>query len=183
MRFHMEVPLRKPRLRYLILVFACFTMRPLCAVQASQAGASGPEAACTVRNRGGQRPKFWTGGKGEDVLLEHDAAWRKLMKTTFHLALPNKPQAAFEMFRKWMLQPGVQPQLAALALSIAYGDEDGGATVEDPVRHDRATLSALVTRVSALAGSDAEAYKGLLERLNDNKEMVTPSNPSACGKE
>ena len=138
-------------------------------------------ATCTVLNRGGQKPKYWTGGKGADLVMEHDAAWRKLMSSTFHLALAAKPQQSLKQFKSWMSKPTVQTQLASLALSIAYGGGDAGATVEDPVAHDWPTLSVLVNRVAALSGPAADAYKPLIEKLNDNKQPVTPSSPAACG--
>ena len=137
-------------------------------------------AVCTVRNRGGEHPKFWASGKGRDILMEHDAAWRKLMNSTFHLNLPNKADQAYTLFKKWLAKPTVQTQLAALALNISFGEQDGHATLEDPVSHDWVSLSALVTRVSALSAA-ADPYKGVLGKLNANTQPVTPSNPAACG--
>ena len=147
------------------------------------AGATGANVgvACTVPNRGGAEPKYWSGGRGKAVLNTHDPAWRTLMKSTVHLDLPDNPSQAFDQFKKWLSKSTVQTQLAALALNIAYGSEDGNATVPDPVVHDWLTLNGLVTRIAALQGSAADAYRSLLEELNANAQPVTPSSPGACG--
>jgi hypothetical protein len=138
-------------------------------------------AACTVPNRGGQTAKYWAGGKGKAVLNGHDPAWIQLLNSTLHLSLSGNSSEAYDDFKKWLSKPANQGELAALALNIAYGSEDGQATVQDPVSHDWPTLNALVTRIASLPTPAAGSYRGLLEKLNGNKELVTPSDPKACG--
>jgi len=159
------------------------TGKPLMVSITNPSGVTGVNiaAACTVPNRGGAGPKYWAGGQGKAILNTHDPAWRELLNSTFHLNLSDKPSQAYDQFKKWLGKPTVQTQLAALALSTAYGSDDGKATVQDPVAHDWPTLSALVARVSALQGPAAEAYKSLLEKLNNNTQPVTPSSLTACG--
>jgi hypothetical protein len=152
----------------------------------SMADASSPAgmnfgAVCTIANRGGEASKYWAGSKGKAVLTAHDPAWSQLLNSTLHLSLSGKSVQSYDDFKKWLSKAGVQAELAALALNIAYGGEDGQATVQDPVVHDWPTLSMLVTRIAALTGPVADPYKSLLEKLNGNKEPITPSDPKACG--
>jgi hypothetical protein len=139
-------------------------------------------AVCTVPNHGGETAKYWAGGKGKAVLNEHDSAWVQLLNSTLHLNLSGKSSEAYDEFKKWLSKPVNQSELAALALNIAYGSEDGKATVQDPVNHDWPTLDTLVARIAALPTPAAVPYKGLLEKLNGNKEPISPSDPKACGK-
>ncbi|MGA7239423.1 MAG: hypothetical protein WBY44_27320 [Bryobacteraceae bacterium] len=159
------------------------TGAPLTISIADPAGVGGVNlgAACTVPNRGGEAAKFWSSSKGKAVLNAHDPAWVELLNSTLHLNLAGKSDQAYNDFKKWLSKPGSQPELAALALNIAYGSEDGKATVQDPVTHDWPTLNTLVTRIAALPASAAGPYLGLLEKLNNNKQQVTPSDPKACG--
>jgi hypothetical protein len=39
----------------------------------------------------------------------------------------------------------------------------------------------LIARVNGLKGAGDAAYLDLLEKLNGNREMVTPSKPAGCG--
>ena len=107
-------------------------------------------AVCTVLNHGGENAKYWSSSKGKAVLNEHDPAWADLLNSTLHLNLSGKSGEAYDDFKKWLSKPASQPELAALALNIAYGSEDGKATVQDPVAHDWPTLNTLVTRIAAL---------------------------------
>lgn len=78
------------------------------------------------------------------------------------------------------------------ALNVAFGSQDGGATVQDPIMGDWPTVDTLISRASALIAahpdtsgpssyrSDLEKYEVLLEKLNSNKAAVTPSNPASC---
>ena len=118
---------------------------------------------CTVPNHGGETAKYWAGGKGKAVLNEHDSAWVQLLNSTLHLNLSGKSSEAYDEFKKWLSKPANQTELAALALNIAYGSEDGKATVQDPVNHDWPTLDTLVARIAALPTPAAASYKSLLE--------------------
>lgn len=136
---------------------------------------------CTVANRGGADPQFWAGAKGKAVLNAHDPAWRTLLNATLHLTLPDKPAPAYDQFKKWLGTPGVAAQLAATVLNVAFGSQDGDATVKDPVVGDWPSVRALIARVSGLSGAQAGPYLDVLEKLNTNKAMVTPSKPERCG--
>ena len=138
--------------------------------------------ACTTRAKGGESAKYWAGSKGKAVLNAHNAEWQALLNSKFQSNLPPAPNDAYAQFQKSLSKPTVQTQLAVLALNIAYGSEDGNATVKDPVANDWPTLNELVTRVSAVQGARVDAYKPVLEKLNANTELVTPSTPAACGK-
>jgi hypothetical protein len=138
--------------------------------------------ACTTRARGGESAKYWASSKGKAVLNAHNPVWQGLLNSKFQLNLPATPNEAYAQFQKSLSKPTVQTQLAVLALNIAYGSEDGNATVKDPVANDWPTLNDLVTRVSAAQGPSADPYKSILERLNANNEPITPSTPEACGK-
>jgi hypothetical protein len=138
-------------------------------------------AACTIPNHGGETARYWAGGKGKTVLSQHDPTWTELLNSTFHLGLSGKFNPSYDDFRKWLSKAGVRAELAALELNIAYGAEDGKSTVQDPVLHDWPTLNALVARIAALPGPAADSYKSLLDRLNGNKQPITPSDPKACG--
>jgi len=136
---------------------------------------------CEVPNQGGEPPKFWAGGRGKSVLNAHDPEWRKLLVGAVHLDLPDKPALAYAQFQKWLAKPSMGTQLASLALGVAFGTQDGKATVRDPVTNDWPTITQLIARVSALKPVDAEAYRALLEKLNANTQLVTPSTPAGCG--
>jgi hypothetical protein len=91
------------------------------------------------------------------------------------------PEKAYGRFRKWLGKPSVSTQLAAAALSVAYGSEDGNAFVHDQIAGDWPTINTLIARVSALNGAAAAAYGNLLEKLNGNALTVTPSKLEDCG--
>jgi hypothetical protein len=136
---------------------------------------------CTGPNHGGDTPKFWTSGRAKGVLNQHDPDWRKLLAGTVHLELPDKPAAAYAQFQKWLAKPSLQTELAALALNTAFGTQDGKVTVHDPVANDWPSINALIKRVSGLSPDKAEPYRVLIEKLNTNTQLVTPSTPTACG--
>jgi hypothetical protein len=147
------------------------------------AGVAGVDFAsvCTVANRGGADPQFWASARGERVLDAHDPAWRTLLHETLHLNLPDSPHPAYGQFKTWLDTPGVAPQLAATVLNVAFGSQDGNATVHDPVVGDWPAIRVLIARVSGAARDAGVAYQDVLEKLNGNREPVTPSNPAGCG--
>ncbi|HEX3880167.1 MAG TPA: hypothetical protein VHW24_24465, partial [Bryobacteraceae bacterium] len=138
--------------------------------------------ACTVSLKGGEAPKYWAGSKGKAALSQHSPDWQNLLNTKLRLNLPADATTAYDQLKKLISKPTAQAELAALALNIAYGSEDGDATVKDPTRNDWISLNDLVARVASLQGSEQDAYAKLLERVNSNSEQVTPSNPQVCGK-
>jgi hypothetical protein len=85
-------------------------------------------------------------------------------------------------------------QLATTALNVAFGSQDGKATIHDPIVGDWPTISAFIGRISAAIAnhpntpasnpeqSNAETYKNLLEKLNNNSVTVTPSSPAGCSQ-
>jgi hypothetical protein len=162
--------------------------------------------ACMVRNRGGAGPRFWSDSGGRAVLAARDPAWRALIDSVLHLVnadgsrftVPRTGADAVRLLQSLFRDAvvantsrGLSPQLAATAFNVAYGRQDGNATVNDPVAGDWPTISALTARVSSHIASQtddgadawragAEKYRALLERLNANTALVTPSSPSAC---
>jgi hypothetical protein len=136
-------------------------------------------SVCTVKNHGGADPKYWEGSKGKAVLLAHDAAWRTLLAPSFTAS--GTPNQAYDQLKKWLSKDSVSTELAAAALNVALGGQDGKVTVHDSIKGDWPSVAALIARVSALNGNDAAAYKGLLEKLNRNGIEVTPASPAGCG--
>ena len=124
-------------------------------------------AVCSVTNRGGEDPKFWAKSK-------NNPANRKLLNETLHLDLQNHDQ-----FKRFFATAGLVPQVAAATLNIAAGTQDGNATVHDPVENEWTPVKTLLAR--AAAPNSPAAYLDVVQKLNTNKLMVTPSNPSACG--
>jgi hypothetical protein len=111
-------------------------------------------SVCTVRGTGGADLSYWTGSKGKAVLKAH------------HVDAPKglKPHAA-------------ATELVVLRWNVEFGGLDGNATVQDPVKGDWPAVRDLIGRASA----DAEQYRPLVEMLNRNSAMVTPSKPAGCG--
>jgi hypothetical protein len=168
---------------------------------------AGTEAAvefasvCTVRNTGAYGPSFWAGGKGAALLQAHDAEWRTLLNSTLRLvnadgsrlAIAGAGQPAYGQLRAWLRKASARnaahtlsAQLAVTALNVLLGTQDGNATVADPVAGDWLAIRGMISRVGArLAGSvDAQtlaAYERLLDGLNRNLAMVTPSKAAGCG--
>jgi hypothetical protein len=83
--------------------------------------------------------------------------------------------------KKWLGKASVSTQLAVAALSVAFGNQDGSATVHDTIAGDWPSVNALIARVSGLSGNAAAVYKGLLEKLNANVVAVTPASAAGCG--
>jgi hypothetical protein len=152
---------------------------------------------CVVLNSGGAGLRFWSKNDGKAVLRAHDPAWRTLINSTLHLvntdgsrfSVPDVGNKAYDQFRNWLRDTEAKNvphqasvQVALTALNVAYGSQDGSATVQDPVVRDWLAIEALLQRVSDRIAqrSEAEAYKTLLEKLNNNAATVTPSKPSAC---
>jgi hypothetical protein len=120
--------------------------------------------ACTGKNRGGNGVRYWAGSRGKTVLARHDPEWRKVV---------HHDVASIDAFQKWLRDSGESDpaaQLAAAALNVTFGTEDGNVTVEDPVVGDRPAVRTLINRAAALP--DAAKYAPLLRRLNDNTAAV-----------
>jgi hypothetical protein len=166
--------------------------------------------ACVVRNRGGLELRYWTSAAGRAVLVAHDSgssSWRRLMDSTLHLVnadgsrftVPITGTEALDQFQEWLrganqvnASHGVSAQLAVTALNTAFGKQDGNVTVHDAVAGSWANIAGLEARVGGIvvahpvttdAGNfrtDAESYRSLLQQLNSNTAMVTPSSPATC---
>jgi hypothetical protein len=164
-------------------------------------------SACVVKNTGGASPRFWLDPDGKAVLDAHDAAWQTLVGSTLYLvnadgsrfAASGASSEAYGRFQVWLrsatatnMSYMASVQLVSAALGVAFGNQDGNATVHDPIVGDWPTINTLIQRVGALIAahpntsapsstrSDAEAYKTLLDKLNSNAATVTPSTPARC---
>ena len=133
-------------------------------------------AVCTVHNSGAYASTFWESGKGAALLESHDAEWRPLLASTVRFTAIGNPRQAYSQLKKWLHQGSGQTVLAVTALNIAYGSQDGNATVADPIAGDWVALRDLAQRAAARP----DDYRKLLDSLNRNVEPVTPSNPAAC---
>ena len=152
------------------------------------------------------------GGRGRGGALTPGAGgigWRALLNTTTYLVagsgsrfqVPAGPfDEAYGAFRAWLTAAAgsaepthrASAHVAALALSIAYGEQDASSTVHDPVDDDWPSVAALLGRVGTLLQTDpapaagsreraaAESYARLLTSLSRNAETVTPSEPARC---
>ncbi len=137
-----------------------------------------------------------------------DAGWRTLLNNTRFLANADGSQflvlagpfgQAYEQLRSWLTAPvganashALAVQLAATTLNVAYGSQDAGATIQDPVGRDWSTIATLLTRVNAFiaehpntSGSSAdrrtaETYRTVLDGLNKNTALVTPPTADRC---
>ncbi len=146
-------------------------------------------AVCTVQNRGGADPKYWASGKGKTVLSAHDPAWQTPINSKLNLVnadgvrftVSGTPSQAYDQLKKWLGKSSVSTQLAATALNVAFGSQDGNVTVQDTIAGDWVSVDTLIARVSGLGGSAAVGYKSLLEKLNGNAAAVTPTSAAACG--
>ncbi|MSR06850.1 MAG: hypothetical protein EXR93_07285 [Gemmatimonadetes bacterium] len=165
-------------------------------------------SVCTVPNAGGAGPAFWNSPAGRAAVASRFPAFRMLVDSTLYLMnadgsrfrVPDTLAVAYDQFRMWLRGSAAAQntsyraaaQVASVALNVAFGKQDGTATVEDPVAGDWPTISTLVTRVSTFVSSHtdtsapgadrstAEVYEGLLGRLNNNTTKVTPSIPASC---
>ena len=146
-----------------------------------------PEA-CTAQSSGAEGMKFWMSSKGQDAVDQHYGEWKKLVDSMLYLSnadgtrfLPKR----YIQFRTWLHKPP-SPLLASLALvglNAETGKLDRRATVVDPVKKDWVSIHDLIKRVSdANQAKHADPYKSLIDQLNNNTAVVTPSNPAACGK-
>jgi hypothetical protein len=163
--------------------------------------------ACVIQNTGGAGPRFWSKNNGKAVLNAHDAAWRTLVGSTLYLvnadgsrfAVSGAFSEAYSRFQAWLRNAAASNmsymasvQLMSAALSVAFGSQDGDATIHDPIAGDWPTINTLIKRVSAFIAahpntsapssdrSNAEAYKTLLDKLNSNAATVTPPTPARC---
>jgi hypothetical protein len=172
---------------------------------------------CVVQHSGGRDLRFWSSGagllfwsrnNGKAMLNNLDPAWWTLINVSLYLV--NADGSRFttsaasshsnDQFRTWLRTAAsanmshiASTQLAAVALNVISGSQDGTATVQDPVAGDWPAINALIRRVSAFleanpdasvqssSRSVAEKYKNLLESLNNNTAKITPSNPARCG--
>lgn len=144
---------------------------------------------CTVQSSGAVGMKFWMSAKGQDAVDHHYGEWKKLVGSTLYMVnadgsrfIPKK----YIQFRVWLKKPP-SPFMASLALAglnAEAGALDGKATVKDPVANDWVSIHVLVKRVSdafaAKKTSAVDAYKPLIDQLNNNTATVTPSTPAAC---
>ncbi len=142
---------------------------------------------CTAKSAGGANAKFWMSNKGQDAVDKHYGEWKKLVNNMLYLVnadgtrfIPKK----YIQFQAWLRKPP-SPLLGAQALAglnAECGTLDGNATVLDPVANDWVSVHTLIKRVSDafVARKPTEAYKTLLDRLNNNTATITPSNPSKC---
>jgi hypothetical protein len=134
--------------------------------------------------------------------------WRTLLNNTRFLVKADGSQfvvvagafdTAYDPFRAWLNAPApanasqaLSAQLAVTTLNVAYGSQNAGVTVQDPVANDWTSIGTLLGRVSAFvadhpnttrAGPDrvnAEKYRTLLAALNRNSAQVTPAGPEGC---
>lgn len=135
---------------------------------------------CEVRNSGGADVRYWSGRNGRRVLESNEPRWREVVKAKAGFAPAGPANKAYDEFRDWLRKSGARAQLAAAALNVAFGKQDGMATVQDPARGDWPTINALLDRAAAEGAADK--YAAVIEKINSNSAMVTPSNPASCGK-
>lgn len=152
---------------------------------------------CEVRSTGGAGVGFWSKDKGKALLNAHDSEWRTLINSTLHLVNADGSRftvsaRGYDDLRKWLRKTSARnmsymlsAQLASIALEVAFGSQDGEATIHDPVVGDWPSINMLIQRVSALIAAhpdrkNMETYKTLIEKLNNNTAMITPSTPAKC---
>ena len=158
---------------------------------------------CVVKNTGGAGVpywssssglRFWSKNSGEAVLNAHDPAWRTLINSKLNLAnadgsrftVSGSFRQTYGQLRTWLRNgdgPNVSVELALTALNVAFGAQDGNAMIHDPIVGDWAPVNTIIDRVSVriAARSDPEKYKTVLQQLNSNTAMVTPSSAANCG--
>jgi hypothetical protein len=108
-------------------------------------------AVCTLKNKGGHDVGFWRSRRGGALLKTRGMEWKEGAGT---------PEA----------------ELRATSLNVSFGLQDENATIHDPNAGDWPTVGSLVQRAGKAAGN----YREVLESLNHNSAVVTPSAPSAC---
>jgi hypothetical protein len=172
--------------------------------------------ACAVTNSGGAASSYWAGAEGAVVLRANEPqpasagsprgvpGWRGVVNGTHHLvkgdgtrlAVSGTFEEAHAELAHWLQEAAgsdaaqaASQQLATAALNVAYGSQDGSATVRDPLAGDWPSIAELLRRASAAiasgvaapgARSTLVAYTALLEGLNTNRATVTPSSPARC---
>ncbi len=136
--------------------------------------------ACTEPNGGGAPPKFWQGGKGKAILNANFPAWSDLINSRFPLNLPGTASSAYDQFKKWLDKPSISTQLAALTLNIGFGRQSSKVFVQDRLKGDWLSIESLIVRIAEQNPAAAENSRPLVERLNGNKEPVTPPGPAGC---
>jgi hypothetical protein len=138
-------------------------------------------SVCVVRNRGGANPAFWQRGSGKALLRGRKADWQTLVGSV----MPGTTMRNEGQLQGWLRKADrASREVVATALNVAYGTQDGNATIQDPVVGDWASVRTLIARASAAIAGHADTvatYVTLLQALNENTAMVTPSNPAKCG--
>ncbi|MDR3701037.1 MAG: hypothetical protein P4L56_15425 [Candidatus Sulfopaludibacter sp.] len=143
---------------------------------------------CTVTSSGARDAKFWMGDKGQNAVDQHYGEWKKLINTLYLTTgegtrfLPKR----YSQFRAWLHKPpsALLAAQAVAGLNAEAGTLDGKGSVQDPVVKDWVTIHNLIKRVSdawlARNKGALDAYKTLLDQLNNNTATITPSNAAAC---
>ncbi len=143
---------------------------------------------CTVKSSGARDAKFWMGDKGQNAVDHHYGEWKKLINTLY-LTTPEGTRflpKRYSQFRAWLRKPpsAFLAAQAVAGLNADVGTLDGKGSVQDPVVKDWVTIHSLIKRVSdaylARNKGALDAYKPLLDQLNNNTATITPSNAAAC---
>jgi hypothetical protein len=150
---------------------------------------------CTVRNSGAKDIRFWS-KKGSNL---PSADWTTVGGSKLNVI--NRDGSQFTLsgsgteneLRNYLLHaglhglPALSAQIVVTALNITVGNQDGKATVHDPVMNDWIPVQVALERANSVtasggAGRDhVERYRKLLEDLNRKRLEITPSKPEACG--
>jgi hypothetical protein len=163
---------------------------------------------CEIKNSNGLTLGFWSNKNGEKILKANEAKWRSLVNSSnlrdakgnlFTLSASDSFAKAYEKFRTWLLSATatnmsymLSAQLIATELDIAFNGLNGSDLVNDPDGDGWVTINHVVADAIAFlathgkttaAGPDralAEAYKNIFDGLNNNKQAITPGDPSRC---
>jgi len=150
---------------------------------------------CNIRNSDAKDIRFWS-KKGSNL---PSGDWTTVGGSK--LKLINRDGSQFvlsvsgidDQLRRYLSHagsrglPALSAQLVVTALNIAVRNQDGKATIHDPVVNDWTPIETALERASGLIGSGeagrdhVERYRKLLEDLNRNRLEITPSTPEACG--
>ena len=143
---------------------------------------------CTVKSTGARDAKFWMGDKGQNAVDHHYGEWKKLINTLYLTT----PEGTRFLPKRYVAIPRMAAQTAFAVARRAgrsraecrVGTLDGKASVQDPVVKDWVTIHSLIKRVSdawlARNKGALDAYKPLLDQLNNNTATITPSDAAAC---